>query len=265
MSTRRGPSSSGAVTTLTDSTPALAPATSLPAWRRVLAVVAHPDDESFGLGAVLAAFSAAGARTAVLCFTHGEASTPHGVPGQLHQVRARELDAAAAALGVSLTTLLRYRDGSLAGECPTRLTGEVLDATRAAQADGLLVFDSSGVTGHPDHAAATAAALAAADVLDLPVVAWTLPAHVAETLNAERGTSFTGRLPDELACVIEVDRARQRIAAAAHASQALPTSVLWRRLELLGDREHLRLLRPTSPAESPGRLRGYGYRRGYRK
>jgi LmbE family N-acetylglucosaminyl deacetylase len=249
MSTPRRPSSSGAVTAVTDNASARAPAGSLPAWRRVLAVVAHPDDESFGLGGVLAAFSAAGASTAVLCFTHGEASSLHGVAGQLHQVRARELDAAAAALGVSSTTLLRYRDGGLAAECPVRLTGEVLDAARAARADGLLVFDPSGVTGHPDHAAATSAALAAADVLDLPVLGWALPADVARTLNAERGTGFTGRLPDELDYVIEVDRARQRIAAKAHASQALPTSVLWRRLELLGDREHLRLLRPASPAE----------------
>jgi LmbE family N-acetylglucosaminyl deacetylase len=231
------------------SAPAAAPLQSLPAWRHVLAVVAHPDDESFGLGAVLAAFSAAGASTALVCFTHGEASTLHGVGGQLHQVRARELDAAAAALGVSSTTLLRYQDGSLAAECPMRLTGEVLDAARAAQADGLLVFDSTGVTGHPDHAAATAAALAAAGVLDLPVVAWTIPDPVAATLNAERGTGFRGRGPDEIDYVIEVDRTRQRIAAAAHASQALPTSVLWRRLELLGDLEYLRLLRPASRSE----------------
>jgi LmbE family N-acetylglucosaminyl deacetylase len=39
-----------------------------------LAVIAHPDDESFGLGAVLAAFGA-GTQVRVLCFTRGEAST----------------------------------------------------------------------------------------------------------------------------------------------------------------------------------------------
>ena len=215
----------------------------------MLAVVAHPDDESFGLGAVLAAFSDTGARTAVLCLTHGEASTLRCVAGQLHQVRAHELAAAAAALGVSSTSLLRYRDGHLSDECPTLLAGDVIDTVRAEHADGLLVFDPSGVTGHPDHAAASAAALVAADALDLPVLAWTLPAEVAETLNAERGTSFTGHRLHEIEYVIEVDRARQRVAAAAHASQAPPTSVLWRRLELLGNHEHLRLLRPARPAE----------------
>jgi hypothetical protein len=47
----------------------------LPRLARVLAVCAHPDDESFGLGAVLAAFTGAGAESSMLCFTHGEAST----------------------------------------------------------------------------------------------------------------------------------------------------------------------------------------------
>ena len=47
----------------------------LPPWRSVLAVVAHPDDESFALGAVLAGFADAGAAVALLCFTHGESST----------------------------------------------------------------------------------------------------------------------------------------------------------------------------------------------
>jgi len=47
----------------------------LPGAISVLAVCAHPDDESFGLGATLAAFAAAGSSTALLCFTHGETST----------------------------------------------------------------------------------------------------------------------------------------------------------------------------------------------
>ena len=43
----------------------------LPAWASVLAVVAHPDDESFALGAVLNAFAQGGSRVELLCFTHG--------------------------------------------------------------------------------------------------------------------------------------------------------------------------------------------------
>lgn len=79
----------------------------------VVAVCAHPDDESFGLGAVIASLTAAGISTAVLSFTHGEASTLHGSPGDLGVVRAAELAAAADALTVSDVRLLDHADGSL--------------------------------------------------------------------------------------------------------------------------------------------------------
>lgn len=67
----------------------------------MLAVVAHPDDESFGLGAILDAFHAAGAGLAVLCLTYGEASTVRGVGGDLADARSSEFTAAARVLGVT--------------------------------------------------------------------------------------------------------------------------------------------------------------------
>lgn len=224
--------------------------TGLPPWRSVLAVVAHPDDESFGLGAVLTAFIDRGARVSVLCLTHGERSTVHGVDGDLYRVRTQELRRAAAALGVATTNLRHYPDGDLQSVCRTQLAGEVADAVREVHADGLLLFDSSGVTGHTDHAAATAAALVAAKSLGLPALGWTLPKAVAGRLNAEYGTAFAGHDHDQIDSVVTVDRHRQRAAIAAHASQALPTGVLWRRLEWLGSEEHLRWL-TSQPADRP--------------
>ena len=120
-----------------------------------LAVVAHPDDESFGLGAVLSALSGAGVTTRVLCFTHGEASTL-GATVDLAHVRASELRAAAAVLGVSDAELLDYPDGGLANVSCGVLDREVEE--RLGGADLLVVFEPGGVTGHPDHQAATAAA-----------------------------------------------------------------------------------------------------------
>ena len=175
--------------------------------------------------------------------SHGEASTLHGIAGDLHRIRHDELAAASAVLGISHTVLRGYPDGELNATCRSRLVGDILDVARETNPDGLLVFDPSGVTGHPDHVAASAAALAAADILELPTLGWTLPASVAEVLNAERGTSFTGHDSTDIDYVVEVDRDQQRAASAAHASQALPTSVLWHRLALLGDHEHLRRLR----------------------
>jgi LmbE family N-acetylglucosaminyl deacetylase len=216
--------------------------TRLPAWSTVLAVVAHPDDESFGLGAILDAFDRAGTRTAVLCLTRGEASTLHGVAGELSAVRGREFAAAARTLGVADTVLRDFPDGALGQVRRSSLVGEVIDEARAVRADGLLVFDPSGVTGHPDHAAATAAALLATAGVELPVLGWTLPTAVADRLNRELGTGFVGHRAADIDLQLTVDRARQTAACAAHVSQAIPTSVLWRRLELLGDSEYLRWL-----------------------
>lgn len=215
----------------------------LPAWSSVLAVVAHPDDESFALGAVLDAFARSGATVSVLCFTRGEASSLVGVSGDLALLRAAELQSAAAALGLDSAILSDHPDGALVGVDQGALAAEVSAAIGRSHAEGLVVFDPSGVTGHPDHAAASAAAMRAAAMADLPVLGWTLPREVAERLNDEFGTGFVGHLPPQIDLTVTVDRDRQRMASLAHASQAVPTSVLWRRLELLGDIENLRWLR----------------------
>lgn len=231
--------------TLQSAVPSAEPAGgALPGWRRPLVVVAHPDDESFGLGAVLSAFVRDGARVAVVCFTHGEASTLHGVEGDLRELRAGELAEAAHRLGLSQVTLLDEPDGALGVAGSEPLVTAVLREIDRHAADGLVVFDDTGVTGHLDHVAATRAAVAAAEGVGLPVLAWTLPEAVAGVLREEFGAPFAGRDPDGVDLVVPVDRAAQFDAVAAHPSQAVPGSVLWRRLDLLGPVEHLRWLRP---------------------
>jgi len=188
----------------------------LPAWMSVLAVVAHPDDESFGLGAILDAFTRTGARVEVLCLTHGEASTLHGVPGDLASMRAAELAAAADALGVSHTTLHHHSDGALSELSRTRLATDVVAAAESSRADGLLVFDTAGVSGHADHVAATSAGLLAAERLNLPVLGWTLPETVAAQLNQEFGASFTGHREEDIGLRVTVDRAEGRLLRVEH-------------------------------------------------
>ena len=219
---------------------------SLPDWRNVLVVVAHPDDESFGLGAVVDVFTSGGSQVTVLCLTEGESSTL-GAGINLSAMRRDELAAASNALGVADAVLRHHPDGELSSVCRHVLAGEVIDEIGATRAEGILVFDDSGVTGHPDHAAATAAAVQAAEVLDLPVLAWVLPTQVARQLNEELGVSaFSGCEPEAIDVTVAVDRAHQVTASKAHHTQAVPSSPLWRRLELLGDHEHLRWLRRPS-------------------
>jgi LmbE family N-acetylglucosaminyl deacetylase len=217
-------------------------ASPLPDFRDVLVVCAHPDDESFGLGAVLHGLADGGSRVSVLCFTHGEASTLHGVDGDLAAIRADELDAASRRLGVERVELLHYPDGSLAAQAASELAGHVRRVAYETGARMLLVFDHGGITGHPDHQAATDAALEAAAALDAPVYAWVIPSSVADTLNREFGTGFVGRESDEAEIVLTVDRAAQTAAIDCHRSQATDNPVLRRRLELMTDQERLRRL-----------------------
>ncbi|MFR9775762.1 PIG-L deacetylase family protein [Micromonospora sp. MS34] len=219
----------------------------------VLAVIAHPDDESFGLGAVIDWFTEQGVPVGVLCFTHGEASTLHAAPGDLATIRATELRAAAGILGVSPVRLLDYADGRLDQTAVAELAGQVIRLIDEMNPSHLLVFDEGGITGHPDHQAATAAALAAARSTRRALLAWVVPETVADRLNAEFGTAFLGRPAAQLGERLVVSRVRQLRAIAAHASQSHTNPVLHRRIALLGDREHLRLLyRPGGgcPAEA---------------
>ncbi len=222
--------------------PAFLP-TGLPAGRRVLAVCAHPDDESFGLGAVLSAFAEAGAEVGVLCLTPGEASTLGADEPDLATTRAAELAAAAAELGVARTWLLCYPDSGLARQPLGQVADEVGRVIDDQRPDLLVVFHPDGITGHPDHQQATRAALHAAGSDGLAVWAWYVPARVATRLNAELGTAFVATPPAPADLRVPVDRARQRRAIALHRSQQGSLPVVERRLELLGPVEHLRALR----------------------
>jgi N-acetylglucosamine malate deacetylase 2 len=143
---------------------------------------------------------------------------------------------------------------NVGGSPVAELCGHAAGLAARAGAEGLLVFDDTGITGHPDHQAATRAAVRAGQRAGLPVLAWTLPATVAIQLRAETGQDFTGQQADRIDLCVRVSRDRQRRAALLHASQVSPTAVLWRRLQLQGECEHLRWLIP--PAPTPAGLPG---------
>ena len=220
-------------------------------YRSVLAVCAHPDDESFGLGAVLSTFSSLGVETRLLCFTHGEASTLGAAGVDLAIVRERELTAAGGELGIRSFRLLEHPDGALADADLEALCDEISESCGAEGVDCLLVFDEGGITGHPDHQRATQAAIVAAARLGLPVLAWTLPDTVTAVLNEQFGARFVGRAPSEIDVVLEVDREQQHRAIACHASQANDNPVLRRRLDLQGNTESFRWLRAPDADSRP--------------
>jgi N-acetyl-1-D-myo-inositol-2-amino-2-deoxy-alpha-D-glucopyranoside deacetylase len=148
----------------------------------LMAVFAHPDDESFGTGGSLARYGAdPDVRVVLVCATRGEAgeiSDPAlATPENLGEVRERELRCACRALGVDDLFLLGYRDSGMAGTPenlePHALTmadfdeavGKVVAHIRREKPHVVVTFDESGGYGHPDHIAVhyhTAAAFRAA-------------------------------------------------------------------------------------------------------
>ena len=213
--------------------------------RSVLAVCAHPDDESFGLGAVISTLVDHGTSVDLAVLTRGEASTLGASSVDLAQQRRRELIAAADELGVRAVHFFDHPDGHLSTVDTERLATDLRPL--AADRDLLLVFDEAGITGHPDHIRATAAAMAVAEHLDLPVLAWTLDQQVADALNDEFHAGFIGRAGDEIDLRLAVDRRRQRAAIERHRSQLDGNPVPARRITLTGDHEPLHILRQARP------------------
>jgi LmbE family N-acetylglucosaminyl deacetylase len=126
---------------------------------KLLVVVAHPDDESFGCGSVLAQASRAGHDTAVLCATRGEAGESRIRTDDLPAVREAELRAAARILGVGTVRLLHHADsgmtgtptpGALATADPSVITSEVRAVIDELRPDIVVTLDASD--GHRDHA-----------------------------------------------------------------------------------------------------------------
>jgi LmbE family N-acetylglucosaminyl deacetylase len=139
---------------------------------RLMAILAHPDDESLGNGATLARYAAEGIDVTLVTATRGQRGwlgDPSENPGlqALGQLRETELRSAAAALGVRELVLLDYVDGELEQADGEHVICELVGHIRRIRPDVIVTFGLDGAYGHPDHMAisqfTTAAIVRAAD------------------------------------------------------------------------------------------------------
>lgn len=139
---------------------------------RLMAVLAHPDDESLGNGGALARYAAEGVEVTLVTATRGQRGwlgEPSANPGldALGQHREGELRVAAAALGLREVVLLDYVDGDLAQADQDQVICELVTQIRRVRPQVVLTFGLDGGYGHPDHIAishlTTAAIVRAAD------------------------------------------------------------------------------------------------------
>ena len=123
--------------------------------RTILAVFAHPDDESLACGGTLARLSDAGARVVLVCASlgrKGAVSDPTLVPdGDLGRVRAEELRHAARVLGAAEVVILDHPDGDLRWADAPAFDTELTSAIRDHRADAVITFDDDGLYWHIDH------------------------------------------------------------------------------------------------------------------
>jgi len=126
------------------------------AGRTVLAIFAHPDDESLACGGTLARLADAGARVVLICASRGEngsVSDPSllGPDGDLARVRTRELQDAAAILGVADLLVLDHPDGELRWAHVPQLQAEIVGAVEQYRPDAVITFAEDGLYWHLDH------------------------------------------------------------------------------------------------------------------
>lgn len=135
--------------------------------KTLLAVLAHPDDESFGLGGTLALYASKGYDVYYVCATRGEAGDvdPKFMEGfkDIAEMRTAELVKAAKALGLKEVFFLGYRDSGMPGmeanqhidaqiNAPIEeVAGRVVKYIRTLKPDIVLTFDPIGGYKHPDH------------------------------------------------------------------------------------------------------------------
>ena len=116
----------------------------------MLAVFAHPDDESFGSGGTLAKYAHQGVQIILLCAIRGEAGISGVNPKEAGDIRMSELQQAAEHLGIEVY-FLGFPDGELAQLKPETLLEIVACWIDLVQPQVILTFGPDGVSGHPDH------------------------------------------------------------------------------------------------------------------
>lgn len=135
--------------------------------KKILAVLAHPDDETFGLGGTLALYTQRGVETYYVCATRGEVGSADEeyMKGfkDTAEMRTDELNRAAKILGLREVRFLGYRDSGMPGMEANQhpdaqinhpieeVAGKVVKHIREIQPDIVVTFDPIGGYKHPDH------------------------------------------------------------------------------------------------------------------
>lgn len=115
--------------------------------RKLLAVFAHPDDESFGPGGTLAKYAREGVKIHILCASRGESGNGTG------ETRTKELLEAAKVLGIKEVEFLDFKDGEISNNQYHALAEKISSKIKSFKPQVVITFDLTGGSGHLDHIA----------------------------------------------------------------------------------------------------------------
>lgn len=165
--------------------------------KTILAVLAHPDDESFGLGGTIALYASKGYDTYLICATRGEVGTvdEEHLNGfkDIAELRTDELMRAGKHLGLKNVFFLGYRDSGMPGTEDNKhpnaqinhpideVAAHVVKYIRELKPEIVITFDPIGGYKHPDHIHIHQAAVLAFEKADDP------------TFHPEAGSPFKPR------------------------------------------------------------------------
>jgi LmbE family N-acetylglucosaminyl deacetylase len=150
------------------------------AGKKMLVVVAHPDDETFGMGGTLALYAHLGVEINLICATRGEVGEVETEKlegfSSIGELREHELQCAADMLGLRKVYFLGYRDSGMPGSDENKHSDAFINAPmdevakkiaviiREFKPEVVLTFDPIGGYMHPDHIATHKATVAAFDL-----------------------------------------------------------------------------------------------------
>ena len=125
---------------------------------RLMCILAHPDDESLGMGGTLAKYAREGIDTHLLTATRGERGRFGDAPVRpelrvVGETREAELRGAAKELGIRSVHFLDYIDGDLDRADPAQVQGKIAAHIRRIRPHVVATFGPDGGYGHPDHIA----------------------------------------------------------------------------------------------------------------
>jgi LmbE family N-acetylglucosaminyl deacetylase len=215
---------------------------------RLLVTVAHPDDETFGTGSVIALAAEHGAQVTVCCATRGEAGDVPALTSaaEIAAAREAELRSAGTTLGVNRFVLLDYVDSGMTDEPGPRTLagapfGDVVSDVRKVvdqvKPDVVVTLDPDHGDGHRDHAVIGRATVQACrHVPSTRVYAWTVPRPLLarwfaelekvrpDSAHLELDQRGLGRPEQQITTVLDVAevRSKREHAISLHASQISP-------------------------------------------